>query len=89
MLPFSADSVNLVDEDDAGAMLVRHPEELPDQLGAVSKVLLDQLAANHPGEEVDVMAVQRTRIMCKVQQRAGYNNVQGTPSEQVTPISKI
>ena len=44
--PFSADSINLVDEDDTGTVLIGHPEQLPHQLGTVSEVLLDQLTSH-------------------------------------------
>lgn len=42
-LPFGADGVDLVNENDGGRVFLCHPEELPHQLGPVSQVLLDQL----------------------------------------------
>ena len=46
LVPLSAHSVDLVDEDDAGRVFLGYTEELSDQLGAVTEVLLDQLTAN-------------------------------------------
>lgn len=38
-----ADRVDLVDEDDARRVLFSHSEQLSDELGAVTEILLDQL----------------------------------------------
>mmetsp|Transcript_14690 Transcript_14690/g.41334 ORF Transcript_14690/g.41334 Transcript_14690/m.41334 type:complete len:292 (+) Transcript_14690:196-1071(+) len=45
-----ADCVNLVDEHNGGRQVIGDPEKLPHQLGPVSEVLLDELAA-HDSEE--------------------------------------
>ena len=45
-LPFGSHGIDLVNEDNTGTVLVSHPEQLAHKLGAVAKVLLDQLAAN-------------------------------------------
>ena len=50
VIPLGANGVNLVNEDDAGAVLLGHTEQLPDKLGAVSKILLDQLTSNLIGK---------------------------------------
>merc|ERR1719285_1356216 len=50
VVPFSPHRINLVNEYNGGTVLVCHPEQLPHQLGTVSKVFLDQLASNHSEE---------------------------------------
>lgn len=49
-IPFGANGVNLVNENDGGRVLLGYPEELSHQLGPVSQVLLDQLGAHHTQE---------------------------------------
>lgn len=41
---------NRTDEDDGGAEVIRHPEQLPDEPRPVAKVLLDELAADDAQE---------------------------------------
>ena len=48
--PLRSDSINLVNEDDTWCVLLSHTEELADELGPVSEVLLNQLGADYPEE---------------------------------------
>merc|ERR1719402_1060694 len=50
VVPFSANGINFVDEDNTGTVLIGHPEQLSHQLGTVSEVLLDQLTSHHSEE---------------------------------------
>merc|ERR1712192_10410 len=50
LVPFGADGVNLINEDDTWAVLICNSEQLAHQLRSISKILLDQLAANHSEE---------------------------------------
>lgn len=49
-IPFGANGVDLINENDGGRVLLGYPEELSHQLGPVSQVLLDQLRAHHTQE---------------------------------------
>lgn len=49
-IPFGANGVDLINENDGGCVLLGYPEELSHQLGPVSQVLLDQLRAHHTQE---------------------------------------
>ena len=46
VVPLGPHGINLVDEDDAGAVLVSNTEELPDQFRTITKILLDEFTAN-------------------------------------------
>mmetsp|Transcript_385 Transcript_385/g.996 ORF Transcript_385/g.996 Transcript_385/m.996 type:complete len:285 (-) Transcript_385:792-1646(-) len=50
VVALGAHGVDLVDEHDRRGELIRDPEELPHQLGAIPKVLLDELAPHHAEE---------------------------------------
>ena len=41
-IPFSTDSINLIDEHNAGRMFLSHSEHLPDKFRAITKILLDE-----------------------------------------------
>ena len=46
LVPLSADSVNLINEDNAGRVFFGDTEEFSDQFRSITKVLLDQLTTN-------------------------------------------
>lgn len=50
LLPFSTDSVNLVDEHDTWCVLLSDSEELSYELRPVTKVFLDELGADDAEE---------------------------------------
>merc|ERR1719421_651036 len=43
IVPFGADRIDLINEDNSGCVLLRHTEQLAHQLRSVSQVLLDEL----------------------------------------------
>ena len=50
LYPGAADAVDLVHEDDAGRVLLRHHEQLPHHPTALADELLDELGAGHSAE---------------------------------------
>ena len=49
-LPLGTDSINLVNEDNAWRVFLRHTEQFSHELGAVSEVFLYKLGTNHAKE---------------------------------------
>lgn len=48
--PLRSNRIDLIDEDDTRGILLCNPEELPDELGSVSEVLLDELGSDDTKE---------------------------------------
>jgi hypothetical protein len=48
--PLRSNRIDLIDEDDTRRVLLRHPKQLPHQLGTISEVLLDELGPDDSEE---------------------------------------